>query len=54
MVGVRGLEPPPLARLVPKTSAYTFRHTPTNYSVLYIIVFICPMRIIMNILNNKI
>ncbi len=29
MVGVRGLEPPTLAGLVPKTSAYSqFRHTP--------------------------
>ena len=47
MVGRKGLEPSPIARLVPKTSASTNSAiAPANYGALYIIEAICPIRII--------
>ena len=50
MVGRKGLEPSPITRLVPKTSASTNSAiAPINLWDLYIIVFFCPFTIIKKI-----
>ncbi len=47
MVGRKGLEPSPIARLVPKTSASTNSAiAPVKLGALYIIELICPIGII--------